>query len=435
MTGINRRGLLKGSIFGMAAAGASVIPVAVQAQAAAPVKTEEYDVVVIGCGCAGMAAALEAADKGAKVVILEKMSRPAGNTIFAGGHFNATNTYVQKAQGLQDTIDDFYRDMMIVSQQRGDKALTRQYCEMSGSAIQWLTDECGVKFKPIVVEVFPGLNRGHVVDGKLKPGGAQLSKQMFDTVKAKKIPVLFNTKVISLIGDNRLHVLGCRAVNEDDEAVDFMAKGGVVICTGGFHANKEMVCRYMGGDVAWMPIRGSNVLQGENITLTMPFNPKYVNMDQFHAGPIIGATHVNPADVLNSGYGIQVNTSGDRYMDENNTYVIKARTTAQKTLDNTGWVIVDSTCPVLDKVIPKFDMLNSPYGKANTIEEVAKQAGLPPAKIVALVKEYNDAVKNGTLGKMNPPNTYKKPHLIEKSSVLCCASAGRYDRYIRRPAD
>lgn len=119
MTGINRRGLLKGSIFGMAAAGASVIPVAVQAQAAA----------------------LEAADKGAKVVILEKMSRPAGNTIFAGGHFNATNTYVQKAQGLQDTIDDFYRDMMIVSQQRGDKALTRQYCEMSGSAIQWLTDE------------------------------------------------------------------------------------------------------------------------------------------------------------------------------------------------------------------------------------------------------------------------------------------------------
>lgn len=77
MTGINRRGLLKGSIFGMAAAGASVIPVAVQAQAAAPVKTEEYDVVVIGCGCAGMAAALEAADKGAKVVILEKMS-PSG---------------------------------------------------------------------------------------------------------------------------------------------------------------------------------------------------------------------------------------------------------------------------------------------------------------------------------------------------------------------
>lgn len=64
-------------------------------------------------------------------------------------------------------------------------------------------------------------------------------------------------------------------------------------------------------------------------------------------------------------------------MDENNTYVIKARTTAQMTLDNTAWVIVDSDCSVLDKVIPKFDRLNSPYGKADTIEELCKQVGLP----------------------------------------------------------
>ena len=196
---------------------------------------------------------------------------------------------------------------------------------------------------------------------------------------------------------------------------EYFSKGGVAIATGGFSANPEMVDKYIGGWATRMVLRGSKSTTGENISLTLPLYAKCVNMDQFHAGPIIGATHVNPADVLNSGYGIQVNTSGDRYMDENNTYVIKARTTAQKTLDNTGWVIVDSTCPVLDKVIPKFDMLNSPYGKANTIEEVAKQAGLPPAKIVALVKEYNDAVKNGTLGKMNPPNTYKKPHLIEKA--------------------
>ena len=48
----------------------------------------------------------------------------------------------------------------------------------------------------------------------------------------------------------------------------------------------------------------------------MPLYTKFVNMDQFHSGPIIGATHVNPADVLNSGYGVQFNTSGVRFMDE-----------------------------------------------------------------------------------------------------------------------
>ncbi|MCI9301644.1 FAD-dependent oxidoreductase [Parasutterella excrementihominis] len=419
MTGINRRGLLKGSIFGMAAAGASVIPVAVQAQAAAPVKTEEYDVVVIGCGCAGMAAALEAADKGAKVVILEKMPRPAGNTIFAGGHFNATNTYVQKAQGLQDTIDDFYRDMMIVSQQRGDKALTRQYCEMSGSAIQWLTDECGVKFKPIVVEVFPGLNRGHVVDGKLKPGGAQLSKQMLDTVKAKKIPVLFNTKVISLIGDNRLHVLGCRAVNEDDEAVDFMAKGGVVICTGGFHANKEMVCRYMGGDVAWMPIRGSNVLQGENITLTMPFNPKYVNMDQFHAGPIHGPTRANPSTMVN--YGVLLKEDGTRFLDEAETYVSVAQKMPKIIPNNWAFIIIDSQVvdvPTVKARIDRYKRAKAPIYTGNTIEEMAKAANLPVEQVVSVIKEYNDAVKAGKANTLTPPNTLEKPRLIEKGPFM-----------------
>ena len=283
MTQVKRRSFLKCGLAGTAATAASLLPMAAHAQAAETKPNTDYDVIVVGCGCAGMAAAIEAADKGAKVAIFEKMSRPAGNTIFAGGHFNATNTYVQKQQNMKDTLDDFYKDMMIVSQQRGDQALTRQYCEMSGSAIQWLTDTCGIKWKPIVEEVFPGRNRGHVVDGKLKPGGAQLSKQMLDTVKAKKIPVFFDSKVISLLNDPALRVTGVRVVDEDGEVTDYAAKGGVILCTGGFHANKEMVCRYMGGDVAWMPIRGSNVLQGENITLTQHLFPKYVNMNQFHA--------------------------------------------------------------------------------------------------------------------------------------------------------
>lgn len=252
------------------------------------------------------------------------------------------------------------------------------------------------------------------IDVQIAPGGNQLIRNMLDECKLLNVPIHTRTKAVELLRDESYNCTGVKAVGPKGP-VTYKARGGVVICTGGFHNNKDMVTRYMGGNVAWMPLRGSAIITGENYTLTQPFFPQYVNMDQFHAGPIIGATHVNPADVLNSGYGIQVNTSGNRYMDENNTYVIKARTTAQKTLDNTGWVIVDSTCPVLDKVIPKFDMLNSPYGKADTIEEVAKQAGLPPAKIVALVKEYNEAVKNGTLGKMNPPNTYKKPHLIEKA--------------------
>ena len=77
---------------------------------------------MVGAGCAGLSAALEAADQGATVAVLEKMGMPFGNTIYAGGIFNATNTYVQKEQGLTDTVDAFYEDMMKVSAIRSSPA-------------------------------------------------------------------------------------------------------------------------------------------------------------------------------------------------------------------------------------------------------------------------------------------------------------------------
>lgn len=147
-------------------------------------------------------------------------------------------------------------------------------------------------------------------------------------------------------------------------------------------------------------------------------------MDQFHSGPIVAETHVNPADVLNSGYGLQFDTKGRRFMDENNTYVIKARTTAQQTLNNKAWVIVDADCSVLDKVIPSFERLNSPYGKADTIEALCEQVGLPADKVKAQIDDYNRRLEAKKLGSMVPPVTYKNPHPIVKAPFYAIPFSG-----------
>ena len=375
------------------------------------VAAEQADVVIIGSGGAGLSAAVTAHDLGKKVIVLEKMAMVGGNTNRAAGGLNAAETKPQAKLGIKDSIESHFNDTIKGGHYLNNPDLDHKLTDNAKYSVDFIND-LGGDLNDVGMMAGASQKRAHRPTGGGFVG-AEVVRTLYKASKDRNIDIRTMADAQKLIVKDG-KVVGVQFKQGKKPAQIVHAKA-VVIASGGFSANPEMVDKYIGGWATRMVLRGSKSTTGENISLTLPLYAKCVNMDQFHAGPIIGATHVNPADVLNSGYGIQVNTSGDRYMDENNTYVIKARTTAQKTLDNTGWVIVDSTCPVLDKVIPKFDMLNSPYGKANTIEEVAKQAGLPPAKIVALVKEYNDAVKNGTLGKMNPPNTYKKPHLIEKA--------------------
>ena len=411
---MSRRSLLKSSFVGAAAAGASAVGM-VGAAEAAPKKgaVETYDAVVLGAGPAGLITAITAHDAGAKVVILEKCDRPNGNAIFALGSVCGWGARHQKEQGIEDTADAFYAMMMDVSKQMGDKSLNRLYTDKISEGIDWLEKE-GVKFGKIRPMPYPRLGRTCRVVGDGLTGGSRLVQTLLAAAAKRGIKIMYEHKAIELVHNDKFEVEGVVALTPAGRKT-FMAKGGVCICTGGFSANPEMVDRYIGGWATRMVLRGSTATTGENISLTLPLYTKFVNMDQFHSGPIVGATHVNPADVLNSGYGIQVNTSGNRYMDENNTYVIKARTTAQQTVDNKAWVIVDADCSVLDKVIPKYERLNSPYGKADSIAELCKQVGLPAEKIEKLVKEYNDKMKAGTLGEMNPPCTYKKPHPIAKA--------------------
>lgn len=416
---MDRRTLLKTGLMSAAAAGAATIANTASAKPAGASEMH-FDVVVLGAGCAGLSAALEAADKGAKVALLDKMFGPFGNTIYAGGHFNATNTFVQKRDGLSDTLDEFYKDMMDVSIGRGDPELTRMYVEKSGECIQWLTDRVGIQWKKMHEEPWPATVRGHVVDGPKKPGGAQLTTQLLDAVKASKnITLFFNTKAIELLKTPALACTGVRAVTTKGEVIDFHAKGGVIIATGGFHNNKEMICKYMGGGVAWMPLRGAATLTGENIELTRPFFPQYVNMDQYHSGPIHGPTKANPSLMVN--YGIIVNKEAQRIIDEVNTYVYIAKKLPQITPDNWAYIIIDQKVVDVSTVasrIARYKKAKAPIYEGQTIAELAKAMNVPIDALEKTVADYNAAVKSGKSGSLTPPNTLKNAPVLDKGPFL-----------------
>jgi len=417
MQGMNRRNALKTGLLTAVAAGAGMAHAETKTDAA---RTATYDLIVIGAGCAGMTAAIEAADLGAKVALLEKMSMPFGNTIYAGGHFNATNTFVQKENGFTDTIEEFYKDMMAVSKGRGDPKLTRIYCEKSADCIQWLTDRCGIKWGKMVREVWPATVRGHVVAGPKKPGGAQLTEQMLAEVKKhKNITFLTNTKVIELTKTPLLACTGVKAISKTDGLLELKARAGVVIATGGFHANREMICKYMGGGVAWMPLRGSAYMMGENIELTRPFMPYYTNLDQFHGGPIHGPTQANPSTMVN--YGIIVNKEGARILDEVMTYVAVAKKLPSITPDNWAFIVIDQQVvdiPTVKTRIDRYKKAKAPIHSGNTIAELAADMGVNVKILEKTVADYNAAVKAGKAADLTPPNTLEKPRLLEKGPFL-----------------
>lgn len=420
---MKRRAILSSSLLGFGSVITSTTAIAQETQKKTK-KTETFDVVVIGCGAAGLAAAIETADRGGKVVVLEKLPSPMGNTVYAGGTFNAVNTWVQKRDGIEDSVDNLYRDMMNQSMQRGDKDLTRMFCENSANVVKWVTDRLNITWRPIDIQIAPNLGRVHEIDGGGSTGGSRLIKNMLEEAKKLGIDIRFNTKAIELLKDENLNCLGVRTTGKNG-AKDFLAKGGVILCTGGFHNNKELVARYMGGDVAWMPLRGSPYITGENIILTQPFFPMYVNMDQFHAGPIHSGTRANPSNLVN--YGICVDPQGNRFIDENSTYVFFGQNTPRRIKSNQAYIILDSVQannPLVQGRFKRYIKANAPIFKANTIEELAKEANLPTENLLRTVNQYNDAVKAGNAKNLPIPNSQVKPLPVEKAPFYCLNFSG-----------
>ncbi len=374
---------------------------------------EVYDLIIVGAGCAGLACAIEAADLGREVAVLEKMARPAGNILFAGGAVCAAGTRFQQAQGISEEVEPFYRDLLTVSQQRGDPDLLRVYAEKSAEAIHWLSDAVGVQWAPITERLPPVNCRVHQVKGPLRPGGAQLSRDLLCAAEKRNIPLFSRVAIRELLSDTGGVITGVR-ITFGGEVMEVRARGGVVLATGGFHANREMVGAYIGEWAARMPFRGSKVNTGENITLSEPFGPKLVNMDQFHGGPIHGSTRANPSSAVN--YGICVTPAGKRYVDEGWTYVRVGRETARESVNNEAFIILDGEArknPIVNDRFERYARAGAPIYEDNDIRGLAGKAGICAETLVRTVKVFNGAVRVRRTGRLVPPNTLEFPHSVD----------------------
>lgn len=362
-------------------------------------ETITADVVVIGAGGAGMAAGVSAHQNGATVIILEKMPKVGGNTISAGGAMNAVDEGSETALKYKDSVALHYKQTFEGGDKKGDEALVRTLVENAWSAVEWL-QSMGMKFKPEPFTVTGGLwPRAHK---PVDPVGTGFFKTYNAYIEANKgIEVRLNTKAEKLIVEGG-KVTGVIARGKTGNKITVKARKGVVIATGGFGQNVAMRQQY---NKSW-PTLDASVKStnhpgatGDGIAMAKDVKAALVQMEYIQLLPLgdpeTGSLSGNiETDVEKR---IFVNTEGKRFVDEGarrDTMTLALFKQPQAKL----WIIVDAHSYPQGSVKNNFNesidelVASGRAFKGETLEELAKEIGVPPENLVAAVADFNKHV-------------------------------------------
>lgn len=287
-----------------------------KADAAMPA-VQNYDVVVIGAGGAGFAAAVEAKSKGANVVLIEKMPTVGGNSLISGAEMNVPNSWVQNKLNIKDdTPARMAADTLKGGDFQGDPEIVGVMTTNALPTAEWLRDTVGVNFEKDNVFQFGGHSRKRALIPEGHTGTQVITK--FSALADKMgIPVITNMKAEELVKDKDGRVVAVKAISGGKEYT-FNAKGGVVLATGGFGANAQMVKKYNPAIDERFKTTDAPGTTGEALYMAEKAGGQLVNMGYIQTYPIcdpISGVIELIADARFDG-AILVNQEGKRFVEE-----------------------------------------------------------------------------------------------------------------------
>ena len=280
-------------------------------------KTSNYDVVVVGAGGAGFSAAITAKGAGANVVLLEKMPAVGGNSLISGAEMNVAKNWVQPKLGINDDSPELHAtDTFKGGDGKGDMKVINVMTHQALDAAKWCRDYLGVQFEDDNLFFFGGHSRKRALIPVGHTGTEFIAKFQ---AKADElgIPVITNMKAEELIKDKDGRVVGVKATMDGAEYT-FNAKGGVVLATGGFGANPEMVKKYNPKIDERFKTTDAPGTTGEALYMAERAGAELVNMGYIQTypicDPISGAIELI-ADARFDG-AIMLNQEGKRFVEE-----------------------------------------------------------------------------------------------------------------------
>ncbi|TPD93413.1 flavocytochrome c [Pantoea vagans] len=352
-----------------------------------PNAPQNYDVVIVGSGGAGLAAAIQAHDEGARVVIIEKMPTIGGNTIKASVGMNAAETRFQKLKGIEDSKELFYEETLKGGQFKNNPVLLREFVDLAPEAIEWLADK-GIELNDITITGGMSIDRTHRPADRSAVGGFLISG-LVKNINSRNIEVLLETSVAEILYENGA-VAGVKVVDEYNDSRILNAKS-VIVATGGFSANRELVVKYR-PELDGFVTTNHKGATGSGIAMLEKIGAGTVDMGEIQIHPTVEqTTSYLVSESIRGGGAILVSQAGERFYNEMET---RDKVSAQIIAlpEKSAWIVFDEQVRMnnkaADEYIAKGFVISAP-----TVAELAVKLNMSEHHTLeATLARYNNFV-------------------------------------------
>lgn len=346
------------------------------------------DIVIAGAGGAGLAAAVEAAAKGAKVIVVEKRSVVGGNTNFATGGLNASETSIQKRLGIEDSNKQYYEDTMKGGKNLNDPVLVKNMVEHSAATVDWLI-ELGADLSDVGKMAGSTNSRTHRPKGGAAVG-SNLIAALQKAAEDKGVEIRFESTVTDiLINDGK--VSGLKVSSKNSNYI-INAKA-VIIASGGFGANRKMVAEYRPefkdfGTTNHQDATGDAFLWGKTLNIAL------TQMEQIQTHPtVVPNKGIMITEAVRGNGAIMINRNGKRFNNEMATRDVLSAAILEQT-GKTAYLLFDQEVRNSLKAIEGYAKQGL-LTEGSRISELAEKLNISAEHLEETVKKYNEYQSSG----------------------------------------
>ncbi len=381
----------------------------------------ETDVAIVGFGAAGACAAGAAAGFVASAAVFEAASGSVSASALSGGEIylgGGGGTGAQRAAGFEDSTEALETYLTMAGGPDADAAKIALYARESLAHYQWLKDQ-GIPYKGSFLpgkiiepaeddtliwsgseaawpfsEAATPAPRGHTIQFMGWGGGRKLVDILEARVRALGVDVRCDARVLSLIADAGARITGL-VVRIDGTPQYIRARGGVILATGGFCMNQDMLRRYAPQTLRLSEPIGEND-NGSGILMGMGAGGDAIHMDEFFTTCL----WIMPESLVK---GIFVNERGQRFINEDCYHGRVSRTMLDQPGDRV-FLLVDNAIFARPLDLARIEIA----AVGDSWEEVERELGLPEATLAPTVHTFNRYAAEG-----HDPVFHKAPEWLK----------------------